>query len=137
MGVDTAGSDLDWLLEWHKRCEEPRFVESLAATRPALSAHLHVKATHVVANGALVPAEFALEATRPFATTTTVDPWVVPLIAQFDGRRTVEELHGTPRTGGEIPENFGVSDFAKLVAMLIERGCLVLGANESQTGRPA
>jgi hypothetical protein len=131
MGVDTAGSDFDWLLDWHRRCEEPGFVESLATARPALSPHLQVKATHVVANGALVPAEFALEVSRPFETTTKVDPWAVSLIAQFDGRQTVAERHQAAQAGGEMPANFAVADFVKLIAMLIERGCLVLGVSES------
>jgi len=137
MGVDTAGSDLDWLLDWHRCCEEPGFVEILATARPVLSPHLQVKATHVVADGALVPAEFALEVSRPFETTTKVDPWVVPLIAQFDGRRSVEELHRAAQAGEQAPAGFSVIDFAKLVAMLIERGCLNLGASHRQTGRPA
>jgi hypothetical protein len=74
----------------------------------------------------LTPAEFFLEASRPFATVTRVDPWVTPLLARFDGRRTAREVHAFAHAAEEIPASFGLGDFAKLLALLIERGCLVL-----------
>lgn len=126
LGIETTGDDFDWLFEWRDQCARPGFVERLAGERPMLSPHLQVKAIHVVRNGALVPAQFSLEAARPFETTTNVDPWVVPLIAQLDGNRRLEELHHSARAAGEIPPGFGIGDFTKLTAMLIERGCLVL-----------
>ena len=76
----------------------------------------------------LVPSEFFLEASRPFAIVTRFDPWVVPLIARFDGERTVQQLHESARAAEEIPGSFGLGDFAKLVALLIERGYLALDA---------
>jgi hypothetical protein len=127
MGVETKGADFDWLFEWRRQCAEPVFVESLAEAQPGLSPHLQVKAIHVVADGALVPSEFTLEVSQPFETTTKVDAWVVPLIAQFNGLRSVEDVHRTAQAAGEIPGNFAVNDFARLTAMLIERGCLLLG----------
>ncbi len=133
IGAETTGADFDWLLGWHRQAEDPGFVECLAGARPVLSPHLQVKATHVVADGALVPAEFSLEASCPFETATRVDPWVVPLIAQLDGRRSVEDLHRMVQAAGEVPGSFGVTDFAKLTALLVERGCLVLDLRDRAT----
>lgn len=126
LSVETEGEDFDWFMDWHSSCARPGFVESLTRARPALSPHLQVKVTHVVREGALVPDDFALESSRPFATTTRVDPWVVPLMARFNGRQTTQEVHAVARAADEIPPSFGAGDFAKLVALLVERGCLVV-----------
>jgi hypothetical protein len=126
LSLETRGEDFDWFLEWHSQSMQPGFVEGLRHARPVLSPHLQVKVTHLVREGALVPSEFLLEANRPFTTLTRFDPWVVPLIAQFDGECTVEQLHESAKAGGQIPGSFGPGDFAKLVALLIERGYLAL-----------
>ena len=126
LSTETRGEDFAWLLEWRRLSTRAGWVESLADARPRLSPHLRVNVAHVVQGGALVPAEFLLDTSRPFATTTKVDGWVVPLIAGFDGTSTVKELHAAARVAEAIPETFGVTDFAKLIAMLIERGCLVV-----------
>jgi SAM-dependent methyltransferase len=126
LSVETTGDDMEWWLDWRSRRTRPGHVESLQDTRPALSPHLQVKVTHIVANGVLTPAEFFLESSRPFATVTRVDPWVTPLLARFDGQRTAREVHALAHAAEEIPASFGLGDFAKLLALLIERGCLVL-----------
>jgi SAM-dependent methyltransferase len=126
LSIETRGEDFDWFLEWHSKSTQPGFVEGLREARPTLSPHLQVKVTHVVEQGALVPSEFLLETKRPFATVTRFDPWVVPLIAQFDGQRTLQQLHEFAKANGQIPGSFALGDFAKLVALLVERGYLAL-----------
>jgi len=126
LSVETEGEDFDWFLDWHSSCARPGFVESLTLARPALSPHLQVKVTHLVQEGVLVPVDFALESNRPFATTTRVDPWVVPLMARLDGHQTAQAVHAAASAAGEIPPSFGAGDFAKLIALLVERGCLAV-----------
>ena len=58
------------------------------------------------------------------------DPWVVPLITQLEGARSVGEIYAQARAESLIPEDFGVNDFGKLVALLIERGYLVWAGTE-------
>lgn len=130
LSVETAGEDFDRFLDWHLACARPGFAESLAQAKPVLSPHLQVKVTHEVRERALTPADFMLESSRPFATVTRVDPWIVPLIARFDGHQTTQEVHTTASATGEIPPSFGVADFAKLVALLVERGCLMVSIGE-------
>jgi hypothetical protein len=132
LSAATTGEDMDRWCDWRSSCARPGFVESLASARPELSPHLQVKVTHVVEEGTLVPSEFVLESSRPFAATTRVDAWVVPLIARFDGRQTAQETLEAAQVAGAVPPSFKTGDFLKLVALLVERGCLVLRATEER-----
>jgi hypothetical protein len=122
----TTGEDFLGAFEWRRRSSRPGYIESLANVRPALSPHLVVKTRHGVQNGSLVPIDFVLEVQRPFANATRPDPWAVPLIAEFDGKETVANVHAKARTAGTIPNGFELSDFLALVALLIERGYVVV-----------
>ncbi|HYE66381.1 MAG TPA: methyltransferase [Pyrinomonadaceae bacterium] len=123
---ETEGSDLEWALDWHRRCERPGFQEELLQARPQLAPHLEVKVTHVVHEGSLVPADFVFETNKPFTAATRFDPWMVPLITRFDGASTPLELYEAARAASEIPEAYGLKDFTALVIFLIERGYLLL-----------
>ncbi len=126
LSAATDGSSFEWLLSWRDRRAEPLFAQRVTSAMPRLAPDLRIKSTHVVHEGALVPAEFLLETDKPFATVTRFDLWVIPVIAKFDGKRTVAEIHQAAATNGEVPENFALSDFVELVALLVERGYLIL-----------
>jgi len=120
----TEGSDFEWLLEWHGREGRPAFPEEIASCLPDLSPNLRVRVTHVVVDGSLVPGETLLETAQPFAQALKVDPWIAPLVAQFNGKRTPAEIYQGARTEGSIPQSFQLQDFVSLVAWLLERRCL-------------
>lgn len=125
--IDIDGSYFDWAIKWHHWIERPEALKELAQMKPRLSPQLRVKITHVVNEGALVPWDHLLEAVKPFPSITRVDPWVVPVAAEFNGRRTVEGLYNAARDASAIPETCSLDDFINMTAMMIERGYLEIG----------
>jgi hypothetical protein len=85
-----------------------------------------VTATHVVYEGALVPAEFIFETDKPFNAQGRVDRWMVPMFTRFNGSLTTEEIYASAQLNDELPNGFGLADFTNLVARMIERGFLTL-----------
>jgi hypothetical protein len=51
-------------------------------------------------------------------------PWVVPLVMQFDGTRSVGEVYVAAQAGETLPGGFRLTDFADLVSVMLERGLL-------------
>jgi hypothetical protein len=125
----TEGSDFENTFAFHTRLLEAKFVNSLAQSRPAFAPRLQVTATHVVYEGALVPAEFIFETDKPFNARGRVDRWMVPMFTRFDGSLTPEEIYASAQSNDDLPEGFGLEDFTHLVARMIERGFLTLPDN--------
>jgi methylase of polypeptide subunit release factors len=128
LGTLTDGSALEWALRWYswRKRNETRgdFISTLCSMRPRLSPYLKAKVTHEVGQGSLVPTDVVLEVDRPFPSACRVEPWMLHLLAEFDGQRNVEAVHEAAKQVLPIPESFAVDDFARLVANMIERGCL-------------
>lgn len=122
----TNGADFERTFIEHPRFQDDNFVKTLVHSHPRLAPRLEVTATHVVYEGALVPAQFIFETDKPFNISVQMDGWTVPLIAQFDGKSTPLQIYEQARADGEMPEDFGLDDFNTLVARMIERGFLTL-----------
>jgi methylase of polypeptide subunit release factors len=121
----TDAGCLEWFIGWLDRRDA--IAKSIASSRPHLARDVRIKSTHGVSGKGLVPVEFFLETARPFSATTRFDdPWIIPLIAQFDGSRSLAELHASARVADEIPADFDLDNFSKLVLMLAERGYVTL-----------
>ena len=117
----VAKRGLEWFIGWQDRRQG--IAKTIGASRPRLATGLLIKSTHRAAHVGLTAVEFFLEIQRPFSSTTRfTDPWAVPLLAQFDGSRSMAEVHSSARLANEIPADFKLEDFAKLVLVLIERG---------------
>jgi SAM-dependent methyltransferase len=121
---EGGAADFERLLTWRQRRREPGFTEWLANSRPHLTPQLQLTARHVVQDNELVPAEFvfSVEGGLPYA--LRPDGWVVPLVARFDGKRTVREALESARVADELPEGFSLEAFAGLVGTMIERALL-------------
>jgi SAM-dependent methyltransferase len=126
LNEETDGRDWEGAFALHRWLSQPGFFEELQQARPALAPGLLVRVTHVVHEGSLVPAEFLFETDKPFTAVGRLDPWMVPLIARFDGTKTPGQIYNDAKPGSELPEDFGLRDFTELVARLIERGYLIL-----------
>ena len=128
MGAWTEGVDLEWALRWHawrsQKEAEGQLVERIRHSKPRLNSHLTAKVTHVVQEGALIPADIVLEVDRPFPTASRIDNWMLALLANLNGQVTPEEVYDAGRAGLAIPDGFAFEDFAMLVTNMIERGCL-------------
>ena len=123
---ETQGESLEWLMDWHRRTLREGFYENLFTARPRVAPYLLVNVTHAVVEGELVPARYTLEAVAPLISAMQIDGWVVPIIAGFDGKKTVEEVYQTAREANATPDDFMLEDFARLVAMLVERCYLMM-----------
>jgi SAM-dependent methyltransferase len=122
----TDGADFERTFEARPWFLDSTLVKTLTMSRPALAPRLEVTATHVVHEGALVPAKFIFETDKPFMFSVRVDGWMVPLLARFDGKLTPVEIYDRALADAELPDGFGLDDFNLLVARMIERGLLIL-----------
>ncbi len=128
MGEHTDGSALEWALGWHRwRAAGEAAGELDRAVLDAtmrLGTALQVKALHVVEAGRLVRDSIVLESERPFVASTKIEPWMLPLVADFGPGRRARDVYARARDGAGLPEGFTAQDFATLVAAMVERGYL-------------
>ena len=54
------------------------------------------------------------------------DPFVVPLLRRLDGKVSVAAAFARARAAEELPAGFSMAPLTGLVAMMIERGLLIL-----------
>lgn len=122
----TKGESFEQLFDFRQRALAPGFLVELASMHPRLAPRLQVIVTHVVHEGALVPAEHIFETDKPFAARGQMDGWMVPLFARLDGQQSPKAIYDQAQADGELPEGFALEDFTALVERMIERGFLVL-----------
>lgn len=123
---ETRGIDFESTFVLNDQLSQPGFVTELIEARPQLAARLQVKITHVVSEGALVPAEFTFEIDRPFEAAARFDPWMVPLLARLNGQMTVRKIYEEAKARSEMPADFELKDFCGLVAGAMALGYIVL-----------
>ncbi len=128
LGALTDGECFDWMLRWRRNRAQMEARGELAfaisRAKPQMGEHLQVKVTYAVEEGTLAPAEVVLESIKPFLAATKIDLWMMPVIANFDGERTVAEAYEMARNCSMIPPAFQIADFIRLAADMIERGYL-------------
>lgn len=120
----TEGEYFERALRWHRFSTRTDFLQAMSQLKPRLAPSLQVKITHVVREGELVVGDLMFETHVPFPAQTRVDYWILPLVASFDGQRTVAELYESARASSSIPGHFELNDFTGMVATLVERGYL-------------
>ncbi|MFN2531626.1 MAG: methyltransferase [Pyrinomonadaceae bacterium] len=120
----TEGADFESASQLHEYFLKEGSVRQLAEARLTLAPRLEVKATHVVYEGSLVPAEFIFETDKPFAARGRVDKWMIPLFTELDGKSTLAEIYERRRLAGDLPDGFLLDDLTSLVARMVERGFL-------------
>ena len=72
----------------------------------------------------LVPAEFVFSIETELRAALKPDGWVVPLIAHFNGKRSINEVFDSFQSRGELPDGFDLNAFTGLVKRMIEKGFL-------------
>jgi SAM-dependent methyltransferase len=126
----TDGSSFEWALRWYRwRAEQQAqgcLSQVLLDARPRLGARLRARVTYSPDQGraSLGVSEIVLQSDRPFRASTGIEPWMFSLVGEFGRGRTAREVYEAARAAGELPDGFGLDDFATLVAMMIERGYL-------------
>jgi methylase of polypeptide subunit release factors len=101
--------------------------------RPRLAPALAVTVPYKVDGSKFVAGESTLETDWPFTHAMKADPWIFPVVARFDGSRTVSDVYTEARAGGAIPPNIQLEDFTSLISMMIIQGYLALGDSEEAT----
>jgi len=119
-----AAPDFEHLLQWRRFCRQPGFPEWLAAARPRLSPALRFTIRHAVHEGSLTPVDFVFEIEAGFHAALRLDGWVVPLIAQLEGGKAVNEVYSAAMKEEKLPAGFKLEDFLELVRGMIDRGFL-------------
>jgi hypothetical protein len=122
----ASWSDLDRLFAWRDHARKPGFAGWLEQSRPRLAPHLELAARHVVRAGALVPAEFVFRVENGIQAALRPDAFVAPLIAEFDGTRTVAGVFADARASNAVPQAFTIEPFLDLVRLMVELGLLEL-----------
>jgi len=128
---DGTAADFERLLAWRERTRQADFPDWLTGSRPRLASGLELTARHLVNEGALVPAEFVFSVEGGFRSALRPDAWVVPLIAQLEGKRSVREVFQTASDADELPPGFELTDFCGLVERMITLGLLETEAADS------
>ncbi len=126
IGLTPKGGAADFtrLLAWRQHARQPGFAAWLQQSRPRFAPQLQLTARHVVLEGELVPAEFVFAIEAGLEAALRPDAWVVPLLAQLNGNRSVAEVFATASQADELPKGFLLEDFTGLVGSMIERGFL-------------
>jgi len=124
MSAAGCAADFERLLAWRRHRQGPGFKQWLASARPRLAPSLELTARHVVRDGELVPAEFVFSVSAGLEAALRPDAWVVPLLARLEGKKSVAQIFDQARADDDLPQGFGLDDFADLVQRMIERGLL-------------
>jgi hypothetical protein len=130
LSEETTGQDFEAAFALHDLTTQVHFRQALSQARPYLSSHLQVNVMHVVHERALVPSEFVFETHKPFTLKARLDPWMVPLVSEFDGQKTPADIYENAKNRSEIPEKFAMTDFLDLVTKMIQSGFLLLPSEQ-------
>jgi methylase of polypeptide subunit release factors len=122
--AEASWPDLARVLDWREKCRAPGFLQEFAASCPRLAPKLEVTARHVVEDGELVPAEFVFRIADGIQAALRPDPFVVPLIARLDGRRSVADVFAAAQADDALPDGFALDAFCDLVRVMVELGLL-------------
>lgn len=126
LSARTEGSDFERAFDFHKRRSRPDFLETLKLAKPRLSPALELKVTHVVHEGALVPADFVLEIDKPFDAKLRLEGWMASMLVRLDGETSLAQIYEEFRENDAIPKEFALENFAVLVAGTLELGYTLL-----------
>ena len=117
---DGRATDFDRVFAWRRHCRRPDLFTWMSAARPRLAPAVRLEARHVVQDGELVPAEFVFSVEGGFQYALRPDPWIVPLVAKFNGSRAVSDVFAAARAAQEFP----LAVFAQLLQSLVTHGLL-------------
>jgi SAM-dependent methyltransferase len=116
--------DLLRAIAWVRERGRSDFKTRVARSRPRLAACLELVARYGVVDGELAPADFTFSTEAPYRSVIRVEGWMVPLIGQCSGDRTVAEVHAAVASTGNLPGDFTLEAFIGLVGDSVGKGFL-------------
>jgi hypothetical protein len=121
---EATGTVLQRAVDWRAARRRADFSACVAAARPRPTPHVQMNARHVVRDGKLVLEDFLFEMAAGIMGRLKPDAFVVPWLMQLDGTRHVSEVFTAAQAANAFPPGFKLTDFAGLVAIMLERGFL-------------
>lgn len=121
MMPQADAADLVRMLDWRQFSQEKDFMQWLATSKPKFSPQTELTVRHVVCAGALVEAEHTFRANGNLRLAIRPDPWMVPLVAGLNGKRSVEEVFAAAQSARVTPQGFTLEAFGELVSLMVER----------------
>ena len=118
------GELMAWAVRWETAQREPGFAKTLFLSRPQIVDQLRLQVMHRIKDGKWTIADSKLLTGYPYQAAVDCAPWVVSMLEQCDGTRTVRELLDGCRGEGAIPSNAPDSEFARFIQFLISMGLL-------------
>uniref|UniRef100_Q02CH5 Methyltransferase small n=1 Tax=Solibacter usitatus (strain Ellin6076) TaxID=234267 RepID=Q02CH5_SOLUE len=115
---------VEWLLEWSTEVHDAERLERLMEVRPLLSPHAEMVVTHRVRDCQLAPEVFSVRSNRPFEADCTLEPWLVQIVAQCDGKTTWREHFERAKSAGAIPGAAPAGEFLAILEPLVSNGLL-------------
>jgi hypothetical protein len=129
MGPDTANADMEWLLDWEAAATDPAHLDRVLDCRPACSAAVQLRSTHVLQDHQWALSECSFETDRPFTLRAKAPGWSAAFVARCDGRTTVREHFRCFVEHGSLPRESSEQDFARFVSTLISGGLLTVSGH--------
>jgi methylase of polypeptide subunit release factors len=123
-GEGFTSRHVEWLLEWSTAVHDVSGRERLMEVRPFLSPHAELAVTHRVRDSRLVPDVFSLRSNRPFEADCQLEPWLVQIVAQCDGKVSWREHFERATRGGVIPGSTPAGEFLEILEPLVSNGLL-------------
>lgn len=122
---ECSAQSFEWILRWFDWLRVPGLHERVLALTPRLDPRVILEVRHRVEHDAFEPASYALaNGGYPFFARLEPDPWVVALVNEMNGTRTVREVFQSAVARGRVAEGFQEHDLVRLVCFLLERNCL-------------
>jgi len=115
---------VEWLLEWSTEVHDATCLERLMEVRPCLSPYAELAVTHRVREGQLAPEVFSLRSNRPFEADCMLQPWLMQIVAQCDGKTTWREHFEGAKSSGAIHESTRAGEFLEVLEPLVSNGLL-------------
>jgi methylase of polypeptide subunit release factors len=124
---DVTPGDFERLFAWRARHRLPDFADFMAHAKPRPAPEAEFVIRHIVQGERLAAKDHNFSISRGFRTALGIEPFVVPLLMRLDGSRSVANVFEAAQQAGELPENSHLRMFIGLVAVMVERGLLVVG----------
>jgi len=118
------GELMAWAVRWETAQREPGFAKTLFRTSPRIIEQLRLQVTHRIQDGKWTIADSKLLTGYPYQTAVDCPSWVVNMMEECDGTRTVRALLNECRENGTVPSNAPDAEFARFVQFLISMGLL-------------
>lgn len=121
---DTPAGTIEWAMRWEEEKQRPGALEALSRTKPLAVTGVKVSAEHTYQEGEFKDNKFSFSVKRPFELNCGVEPWMVHLLPQCDGKTSVSEIFELCKKNEWIHPATPLTELCGLIAAFIGCGFL-------------